>query len=104
MRKLLSIILALCMVIGFIPATSVAAVENPKVYTYDVGHVTEGTVVPVTQMSSGYHITSGTNGYWKYYGMSDSFKTVYDANNSVFRVNSNNPCLQMSFNAVGQYG
>ncbi len=103
MKKLLSILLAVCMVASLLPVTSVSAIENPKVYTYDVGHAEEGRVVPVTDLKPSYHITSGTNGYWKYYGMSDSFKTVYDADTGVCRVNDYNPCLQMGFNAVGQY-
>ena len=103
MKKLLSFILAVCMLAALMPVMSVSAVENPKVYTYDVGHAEEGRVVPVTDLKPSYHITSGTNGYWKYYGMSDSFKTVYDADTGVCRVNDYNPCLQMGFNAVGQY-
>ena len=75
MKKLLSIILAVCMVASILPVTSVSAVENPTTYTYDFRSTTTGGIVGVPTIDSYDKTTS--QGKWMYYGMSDDLAALY---------------------------
>ncbi len=104
MKKLLSILLAVCMVTAFFSATSVSAVENPATYTYKLGQANDvGGLVPVPNVTD-YVAKGGTNGEWKYYGMDDSLIALQASNPRQVEINqSYGAYMTLGFTTVGQY-
>ena len=74
MKRILSVLLAMCMLIGMFPAINAVATDYVT-YTYNFRSAATGGVVGVPTIDSYDKTTSA--GKWMYYGMSDDLAALY---------------------------
>lgn len=98
MKRALSILLAICMVIAFLPATA-AAVENPITYTYNFRSAATGGVGLGVPTIDSYDKTT-SSGKWMYYAMSSDLAELYATSTSRFDTQSYGIRVQPSAKAM----
>ncbi|MBQ9985511.1 MAG: S-layer homology domain-containing protein [Oscillospiraceae bacterium] len=98
MKRILSILLAVCMLIGMFPAINAVATDYVT-YTYDFRSTATGGVVGVPTIDSYDKTTS--QGKWMYYGMSDDLATLYQGSYGYNRTMTYG--FQVQATAVGMY-
>ncbi|MBQ6902874.1 MAG: hypothetical protein IJN71_07710, partial [Oscillospiraceae bacterium] len=99
MKRLLSVILAVSMLLALLPAMTVSAVENPITYTYDFRSTATNGIVGVPTIDDYSKTTS--QGKWMYYGMSDDLAALYQTSYGYNRTMTYG--FQVQTTAVGMY-
>jgi len=107
MKRILSLLLAMCMVVALLPAIpgiTASAVENPVTYTYKLGQANDvGGLVQVPTVTD-YVAKGESNGEWKYYGMDSTLAELQAGNARTVEINqSYGAYMSIGFNTVGQY-